>query len=107
MQVMTCYKLKPGQVEGNLEALHAVYHELASASPDGLRWVSFQLPDELTFVGFVDFAGEPGTAPHHRLASFQRYRAALSERCDEQPVAYPLRRVGSYRFPEPVAPGIR
>lgn len=100
---MTRYKLKPGRLEGNLEALRAVYDELASSRPSGLRWASFQLPDEVTFVGFVDFAGAPGSAPHHRLASFQRYRAALDESCDEPPIAYPLRRVGSYRFPEPVA----
>ncbi len=99
MQVMIRYKLKPGEVERNLELLRAVYADLATANPEGLRYGTFQLDDGVSFVAFTEFDDEPGAAPHHRLASFQRYRACLDERCEEPPVAHVLRDVGSFRFP--------
>lgn len=98
MQVLVRYKLKPGEVEHNLEGLRDVYAELASASPGGLRWASFQLDNQVSFVSLVEFDEEPGSASHHRLASFQRYRAALTERCEEPPVTQVLHEVGSYGF---------
>ncbi len=38
MRVMIRYKLKRDQVERHLELLRAVYEELESTQPDGLRW---------------------------------------------------------------------
>jgi quinol monooxygenase YgiN len=99
VQVMIRYKLKPGEVEPSLELLRAVYADLAATSPEGLRYGTFQLDDGVTFVTFTEFDDEPGAAPHHRLASFQRYRASLDERCEEPPVAQVLHHVGSFRFP--------
>jgi hypothetical protein len=96
---MTRYRLKPGEVERNLELLRAVYDDLAAANPEGLRYATFQLDDGVSFVAFIEFDEHPGSAPHHRLASFQRYRASLEERCEERPVVHFLRNVGSFRFP--------
>jgi quinol monooxygenase YgiN len=98
MQVMNRYKIKPDQLKQNAELLHAVYAELAEARPSGLRYATFQLDNEGSFVTFVEFEGEPGSAPHHRLASFQRYRATLDERCEEPPITTVLREFGSYGY---------
>ena len=96
MQVMIRYKLKRDQVERNLELLRAVYEELESVQPDGLRWATFHLEDE---VSFVDFAVVDGPGRLSRLKAWRPYRATLDERCDEPPVMTELQEVGSFRFP--------
>ena len=80
---MIRFKLKPDQVEKNLELGRAVYDEFASARPDWLRQATFQLDD-------------PGKLAD--MPAFQRFRSTLDERCDEPPVLTVLHEVGSYRF---------
>jgi len=98
MQVMISYKVRPDQIERDAGLLGDVYAELAAARPGGLRYATFQLDDAGSFVAFVEFDGQPGSAAHHRLASFQRYRSTLGERCDQPPVVTMLHEVGSYGF---------
>jgi len=96
MQVMIRCKVKPDQVERDLELLHAVYEEMQSVRPDGLRYATFQLDDKVTFVAFAEMEDGPGVL--QQLEAFQRYRATLDERCDEPPVMTMLHEVGSYCF---------
>lgn len=98
MRVMISYRVRQDQIERNAELLGDVYAELASTQPDGLRYATFRADDQRSFVALVEFDGQPGTAPHHRLASFQRYRSTLDERCDQPPVVTLLHEVGSYGF---------
>ncbi len=98
MQVMISYKVKPDQLERNAELLSDVYAELAATRPGGLRYATFRIDDQGSFVAFVEFDGQPGTAAHHRLASFQRYRSTLDERCEQPPAVTVLHEVGSYGF---------
>jgi hypothetical protein len=96
MKMMLRYKVTPDEVEQNLEMLHAVYQELESVRPDGLRYTTFQLEDKVTFVAFVEV--EDGPEVLRQLEAFQRYRATLDERCDEPLVMTMLHEVDSYRF---------
>ena len=96
MQMMFRCKVKPGEVARNLELLRAAFEEFAQVRPDGLRYATYQLEDGVTFVGFVDMAGDPSAL--RDLPAFQRYRATLEERCDEAPVMTMLHEVGSYGF---------
>lgn len=98
MQVMISYKVKPDQLERNAELLADVYAELAATRPDGLRYATFRLDDQGSHIALVEFDGQPGSAAHHRLASFQRYRSTLDERCEQPPVVTMLHEVGSYGF---------
>lgn len=98
MQVMISYKVKPDQIGPNADLLADVYAELAATQPEGLRYATFRLDDQGRFVAFVEFDGQPGSAAHHRLASFQRYRSTLDERCEQPPVVAVLHEVGSYGF---------
>jgi quinol monooxygenase YgiN len=98
MQVMISYKVRPDEIERNAELLGDVYEELAAAQPGGLRYATFRLDEQGSFVAFVEFDGQPGTAAHHRLESFQRYRSTLDERCERPPVVTVLHEVGSYGF---------
>ncbi len=95
-RLMIRYKVKRDQVERNLELLRAVYQELGSIQPEGLRWTTFQLEDEVSFVEFVEGPDLPEPLP--QLEAFRRYRATLDERCDELPVMTELHEVGSFRF---------
>lgn len=95
---MINYQIRPDQLERNAALLNEVYAELAATHPGGLRYATFRVDDRGRFVTFVEFDGEPGTAPHHRLASFQRYRSTLDERCERPPVVTVLHEVGSYGF---------
>lgn len=96
VQVMIRCKVKPDEVERNLELLHAVYEEMRSVRPGGLRYATFQLEDKVTFVAFAQMDDGPGVL--RRLEAFQHYRATLDERCDEPPVMTMLHEVDSYGF---------
>lgn len=93
-EVLIRYRVKPDQLERNLQLLRAVYAELEVIRPAGLRWATYQLEDQLTFL---DIAG--GTAPPQLLSSlpaFRNFRSTLEERCDELPVMTELHEIGSY-----------
>jgi hypothetical protein len=93
MQVMIRYRLKPDQVERNLELLRAYFEELESTPPDGVRDAAFQLEDSVSFVHLVE-TDAPGR--FSQLEAFRAYRATLDERCDEPPVVTALREIGSF-----------
>jgi hypothetical protein len=93
MHVMIRYKVKPDQVERNLELLRAFFDEFGSAQPDGVRDVAFQLEDKVSFLHLVE-TDDPRR--FSQLETFRAYRATLDERCDEPPVMTELREIGSY-----------
>ena len=96
MQVMIRYQLRADQLEHDGALLRAVYDELDAARPEGLRFATFVFDDGVSFASLVAFDDLPGSAPHHRLASFQHYRSTLDERCAEPPMVTVLHEVGSY-----------
>jgi hypothetical protein len=93
---MISCKVRSDELQSNLESLRAVYEEMESVRPNGLRYVTFQLEDKVTFVAFAWMKDGPEVLQH--LEAFQRYRAALDERCDEPPTVTVLHEVGSYGF---------
>lgn len=95
--VMIRYKVKPEEVETNLELIRAVYGEMETAQPEGLRYATFRLEDGVSFVDFV--AMEDGPQALSGLETFRRFRSTLDGRCDEPPAVTELREVGSFRFP--------
>ncbi|MDQ3150343.1 MAG: hypothetical protein M3R63_00990 [Actinomycetota bacterium] len=94
-ELMIRYRVKRDQVQRNLELLRAAYEELESTRPEDLRWVSYQLEDEVTFVSLVGGGADPGALA--QLPAFRRFRSTLDERCDELSVMTELREVGSFR----------
>jgi hypothetical protein len=89
-------KARPDDVEANLELLHEMYEEMCSVQPKGLRYVTFQLEDKVTFVSFAEMDEGPGVL--RQLEVFQRLRATPDEQFDEPPVLTMLHEVGSYGF---------
>jgi hypothetical protein len=95
MQVMIRCKVRPDGVEASLESFREVYEELRSVQPKGLRYVTFQLADQVTFVSFAEMEGPEVL---RGLAAFQRLRATPGDLFDEPPVLTTLHEVGSYGF---------
>jgi hypothetical protein len=96
-QVMVRYKVKPDRVEENEALVRAVYEELASVAPEGLRYATFQLEDGVSFMHLA-IQTEDGPTPLAKLDAFQRFQENVRDRCDEPPVVTDLRTIGSYRL---------
>jgi hypothetical protein len=94
-QVMVRYRVHPDRVAENEELVRAVYAELASSQPDGLRYATFRLPDGVTFVHVAEHDDDN---PLSRVAAFQRFQQGIRDRCDDPPEASQLQEVGSYRL---------
>ena len=93
-RTMVRYKLKPERVEEHEALLRAVFAELASTTPEALRYGAFKQPDGLSFVhlAFVDGPNNPLEA----CAAFKAFTAQVRERCEEPPVALELSAIGTY-----------
>ena len=96
MQVMIRCKVRPDGVEAGLEQLQEVYAEMHSVRPKGLRYVTFQLEDKVTFVSIAEM--DEGPQVLQQLEAFQRLRATPGDQFDEPPVLTTLHEVGSYGF---------
>lgn len=97
MRVLIRYTVKPEHIHRSTELLRAVYADLERTEPKWLRYETFQLEGTGQFLAVIESDGGPGDAAHHRLASFQRYRAALDDICVEPPTVTHLETVGAYR----------
>jgi hypothetical protein len=97
MRVLIRYTVKPEHIHRSTELLRAVYADLKSTGPTGLRYETFQVEGTGEFLAVIESDGGPGDAAHHRLASFQRYRAALDDICVELPTVAYVETVGAYR----------
>ena len=90
------YRTKPDQAEVNAELVRAVYAELNRAQPDGFRYTTLRLDDQVTFVHIVQSERDP--SPILAVKAFGEFQAGIRDRCDEPPVQQAFTEVGSYRF---------
>jgi len=95
-RVMVRYRIKPDRVGENEELIRAVFAELESKAPDGVRYASFKQDDGLSFVHVVSIEADHN--PLADLPAFKAFTADIKERCDEPPVAVELSEIGSYRL---------
>jgi hypothetical protein len=95
-RVMVRYKVKAGQTPRNEELVRAVYDELHRRQPDGLRYATFKLDDDLTFVHVAET--DPDHNPLTDLSAFQEFVGSIADRCEESPVTTELHEIGSFRF---------
>lgn len=100
-RTMIRYRVKPDQAATNAELVRAVYDELHSNPPAGLRYATFRLPDGVSFIHLVETEG-PDPLP--RVRAFQRFREGIGARCDQAPVVTELEEVGSFRIFGATAP---
>ena len=93
--VMVRYKTREGQAAANEALIHAVFDELRSREPAGLRYASYRLADGATFV-HIAMLEASGENPLTSLPAFKAFQSGIKERCSEEPVVTELASVDSY-----------
>jgi|CZKW01.1.fsa_nt_gi hypothetical protein len=90
------YKTKPESADENDRLIRAVFAELATRSPDGLRYAAFRLDDGVTFlhVAVIEGAENPLSAS----AAFGEFQSGIKDRCAEGPAPSDATVIGSYRL---------
>ena len=92
------YKLKADKAEENKAYIRKVFSELDAKKPEGLRYVSFNLDDGLSFVHIAVVETEDGSNSLPKTDAFKDFVADLKEWCNEPSVATTASIVGSYRL---------
>ena len=92
--VMVRYRVTPETSAENEELVRAVYSELESARPEGLRYATFKLDDGVTFLHVAQTPDDQN--PLEGIAAFKAFGAGLKDRCAEPPVVSELTAVGSF-----------
>ena len=100
------YKVKADRAEENKEYIRRVFAELEESKPEGLRYVSFALDDDVSFVHIAVVERADGKNPLPETEAFKAFISDIQDRCEDPPVATSAGIVGSYRlFWERVADG--
>ncbi|MDB4996221.1 MAG: hypothetical protein JWM74_3653 [Myxococcaceae bacterium] len=92
---MIRYKTSEAQAGANEALVRAVFDELRTVAPEGLRYASYRLADGVTFVHLVTHASA-GANALTALPAFKAFQKELKERCVESPLVTELLAVDSY-----------
>jgi hypothetical protein len=98
--VMVRYKTSEAQAATNETLVHAVFDELRSRQPAGLRYATYRLADGVSFVHIATLDA-PGQNPLLSLPSFQAFQEQIKERCTELPVVTELFAIDGYNPERP------
>src|SRR6202035_5724402 len=90
------YRTKPDQAAENADLVRAVYAELHRTRPDGFRYATLQLDDQVTFIHLVQSEQDP--SPILAVKAFGEFQTGIIDRCDEPPIQQAFTEVGTYRF---------
>jgi hypothetical protein len=93
--VMVRYKTSEAHAQANEQLVRAVFDELRSRAPEGLRYASYRLADGVTFVHIATLQ-TPDENPLAVLPAFKAFQAQLKDRCVEVPVVTELSAIDSY-----------
>jgi hypothetical protein len=91
--ILVRYKTTSEHVAANEAAIHAVFDQLRSRAPTGLRYTSFQA-DDSTFVHIATVTGPEN--PLLTLPAFVAFQKQLEGHFVERPVVTELSAVDSY-----------
>ena len=91
------YKTRPDMAEKNAALIAAVFEELKSTRPEGVRYLSLRLDDD-SFIHFVATDAADGTSAIPSLTAFKAFQSGIRERCVEPPLAQGVTIVGNYRM---------
>lgn len=96
--VMVQYKVKADRAKENVQLVQQVYEELKANSPEGIRYVTFQQEDGVSFVHIAIIA-DGNNNPLHQTATFKAFQANIADRCEIPPHAVEITQVGAFGFP--------
>jgi hypothetical protein len=104
--VMVRYKTTESGAKVNEALVHAVFDELRSRAPEGLRYATYRLTDGVTFI-HVATVDTPDANPLATLPAFKAFQEKIKDRCVEPPVVTELVAVDSYQGPSGKGAGPR
>jgi hypothetical protein len=93
--IMVRYKTSEAHADSNEALVRAVFNELRSRAPEGLRYATYRLADGVTFIHIATLE-TPDKNPLADLPSFKAFQKQLKDRCVEPPVFTELSAVDSY-----------
>lgn len=95
--IVVRYTPKADRADENQALVEAVFAELASTDPGGIRYATLRLADG-TFVHIADVEGE--TNPLAETAAFAEFQKGLPDRCEagQGPNPQEATLIGSYGF---------
>ena len=96
-RIVVRYKVKKEQSAQNIEYIQAVFSALQKSKPEGLRYVTFQLEDGVSFIHIASIETEDGSNPLPSFAEFKAFSEDIAARCDEPPQVSSAETIGSYR----------
>lgn len=96
--VMVRCKVKQDRAAENETYIRKVFDEPKANGPAGLRDVSFQQDDGLTFVHSASIETKDGTNPLSQSQAFMAFQEGIKDRCQVLPVAVEVRQIGSCRL---------
>jgi hypothetical protein len=94
--VMVRYQTTAEAAEANRELVEQVYAELHAGKPDGLRYVTIQLADAVSFVHLAIVDADENPLPE--VSAFQKFQHGLAERLVEPPTVHEVSVVGLYGY---------
>jgi hypothetical protein len=92
---MVRYKVLPDRAAENETLVKAVYEQLNRERPADLRYITFKLPDGVSFMHVVIETDQPGRILGE-VAAFKAFAGSVESRCEEPPVVTEITVVGSY-----------
>ena len=96
--VIVRYRTKPDRADENQRLVESVFEELAATDPGGLRYATFRLEDDESFVHIAAIESEDGSSPLRETAAFAEFQRQIGDRCSEPPDPVGATLVGSYRL---------
>ena len=90
------YQTRPECADDNEGLIRAVFAELAEVAPEGFRYASFRLDDDVSFLHVAVFDGDEN--PLSTLAAFGAFQSGIKDRCTDGPNPTAARVIASYRF---------
>jgi hypothetical protein len=79
-RIVVRYVVKPDQVERNEQLVRAVYDELHSVEPAGLRYATLRLADGVTFIHIVSNESGREESPLRSIGAFKQFQEGLRAR---------------------------
>jgi hypothetical protein len=95
--IMVRYKTKADSADDNESLVRAVFAQLQTRAPEGLRYASYRMEDGVSFV-HIATVDSTDDNPLVELPAFKAFQRELKQRCVEMPVITELSAIGAYRI---------
>jgi quinol monooxygenase YgiN len=95
-RVMVTYRVKADHAEENERLIKQVFKQLLRQLPEGIQYSVYKQSDGVSFVHIAAFEDKAADHLFTELPAFKEFRAAIKDRCEEQPVTIHVQELGAY-----------